>query len=1102
MNKARTDEDLIPPEFEPLFEALLLQFDAALFSGDRPGSVSTEQKAGLPEGLLEELDATQSCLRLLHQMQSQSGIETGSEQEISPREIISPQAGGTSGDVIGRFEIERKLGEGTYGLVFLARDLDLNRRVALKIPRPEALVRPDLRERFLREAQAAASLSHPGIVAVYEASAANGLHYIASEFIDGPNLGEWLAAHQGPVDPRLAADLIASIADGVGHAHACGILHRDIKPGNILLVPKTPGTTSSGSLDDFEPKLTDFGLAKTAGGSNGTLSGTIMGTPAYMAPEQISGKLAEVGPTADVYSLGVVLCELLLGKNPFVGEGYEQTLHKVLHDECPALRRIDPLIPKDLAAICGTCLHKDPLPRYRSAADLAGDLRRFLQGKPILARSVSITTRLQKWCRRNPWLAIAGCVSLLSVLVLLVATLRHNAELLQANARIEQERDDAEKERQGAIASRELALRNQRLALKMMQNLVTSVQQKLATRPAMDGVRRELLQTAQQGLEELAREADGSTSDITNAYLLSVVELTGVYMMYGEASKCGDLLSRALQTGNAEAKKFPDDEELQRIIAALHQTNGSFHSKIGRMDVAIAEFQADLSIREALAKRHPGDKTRRLAFGKSVGSLGHAYSMVGNHETALKYYREAVAIQQELFNAGDHNPELIYPLTFSQRRVGDLLLLNFGQNEEARKSYSAALANVQLGMKEDPANHRLWLARTGIHRGLGDTAVRQGDRTTARKEYLEYLDWSVKLLAVDPSSDRSIRETLVAYERMGDFEGEEGKWQEARKAWLEELRLVNILVTRGPEHIDHHSNTLNLVHRFLALGDLPNALAASELSQKMVDAAAKLGSTNPTYLSLGLEHAINRGQIIKRTEDYNAGNLVYQTAVELADQACQVSPGNVNAQLTLTHALYNAGAFQILFVVDVLPGEERLKRAAEILKSIPTPSVPSQQGALQEQLKLVARMQAIATTTKEINNLEAIRQQPADSHYDLMMIRGRKAFQEKNIAKAIQTADALTELPESNLQWKFEAACILERCAGIQKADSEKLHQKAVQILEKCAAEGHFKNLWNMGQYLSRPELESLRGHLPQSSPLTAYHQYLSAVQANSQPRE
>ncbi|MGE0533481.1 MAG: WD40 repeat domain-containing serine/threonine-protein kinase [Pirellulales bacterium] len=349
-------------------------------------------------------------------------------------------------DRIARFEIRRELGRGGCGIVFLAHDPKLERLVALKVPRPEALVSEEMRRRFLREAQVAARLEHPNLVTVHEVGDDGTVCYIASTYCDGPTLAQWLADREGAVAPRQAAELVAELSDAVAYAHAGGVLHRDIKPSNVLLVGRheTNGNHRTSGLG-LLPKLSDFGLAKLLEADGDvTRTGALVGTPAYMSPEQAQGQVSEIGPQTDVYALGALLYELLVGRPPFRGAGEADTLRQIVSDEPRSPRRVRRDVPRDLEAICLRCLEKRPTSRYLSARDLGDDLRRFLRGEPTTARPVAAWQRAAKWARRWPAMAALTTVTVLLFVGLAVGGWWSSVRLRRALETSEQHRQRAE----------------------------------------------------------------------------------------------------------------------------------------------------------------------------------------------------------------------------------------------------------------------------------------------------------------------------------------------------------------------------------------------------------------------------------------------------------------------------------------------------------------------------------------------------------------------------------------------------------------------------------------------------------------------------------
>jgi WD40 repeat protein/tRNA A-37 threonylcarbamoyl transferase component Bud32 len=299
------------------------------------------------------------------------------------------------------FELLAEIGRGGMGVVYKARQVRLNRIVALKMILGGSLADKDDLGRFETEAAASAQLQHPGIVALFEIGCHDNQPYFSMEYIAGSNLSQRVA--EGPLPSRIAATYLEATARAVHFAHTRGIIHRDLKPANIL-------------LDEHNhPRVSDFGLAKVLATDSGqTRTGAVLGTPSYMAPEQAAAR-KDIGPACDVYSLGAILYELLTAKPPFKGETALATLSQVADQEPVLPRLLNPAADRDLETICLKCLEKDPARRYASAEALADDLRRYLQGEPIAARRVGTAGRLLKWCRRKPALAALIAVTFIAL---------------------------------------------------------------------------------------------------------------------------------------------------------------------------------------------------------------------------------------------------------------------------------------------------------------------------------------------------------------------------------------------------------------------------------------------------------------------------------------------------------------------------------------------------------------------------------------------------------------------------------------------------------------------------------------------------------------
>jgi WD40 repeat protein len=400
-----------PDDVEPVgddFTSWAVACDESLAAGHAPKPPACDPSLGKRQAQF------QACLRRLER-------DRRARRDTAASAALTLSGGNATAVTfpaqLGRFRLVGVLGGGGFGVVYLAEDPRLGRQVALKVPRPEALLSADLRHRFVREARAAARLSHPHILPVFESDEAGPFCFLVTTYCAGGNLASWLANRPELLPPRAAAALTAALAGAVQHAHDHGVLHRDLKPANVLLQPLGEGDQGLWEGFRFLPRVGDFGLAKfleaaedeaeppTEGATVPepwpTRTLALLGTPAYMAPEQAEGRRGDLGPATDVYALGTILYELLTGRPPFVGTSALETLRRVAAEEPVAPRRLRPDVARDLEAICLKCLEKSPARRYGSAADLAGDLQRFLSNQPTQARPVGAASRAARWCRRH-----------------------------------------------------------------------------------------------------------------------------------------------------------------------------------------------------------------------------------------------------------------------------------------------------------------------------------------------------------------------------------------------------------------------------------------------------------------------------------------------------------------------------------------------------------------------------------------------------------------------------------------------------------------------------------------------------------------------------
>lgn len=512
------------PAEDDRFAAELERLDQSLSHGSDLQSMPHSEEAhskgahsdcSLPDAKLEGAADVLQMMRRVRRFEEQSRASIGSpiQRDTGRESGRSETPGGRSSEadlvpgmpaipeMIGRFRMIRLLGSGGFGLVFLAIDTKLDRRVAIKVPRLEVLATASNADRFLREGRAAASLNHPNIVPVYEVGEFGGVAYIASAYCDGSNLAEWLQQRSGLVSPQAAAALVARLADAAEHAHRRGILHRDLKPANILLEfvlhvdgsdtvdsegaaaetsdPDAVTSADEQSLSQFDlaaqSRISDFGLAKLSDAELVTQTTGTLGTPSYMPPEQADPNAGRLGPEADVYSLGGILYELLTGRPPFQEATILATLDAVRAAPPKPPHKIVSGIPADLEAITLKCLEKKPDHRYDSAAALADDLERFLNHQPVRARRIRSGERFLRWCRNNPVIA-----SLVAAVVMLAigSTI--------ASFRLAISRGETRAALSAAVTANRQAIRSEYAA---QVALATSVQQSSAAGQRVEGLK-------------------------------------------------------------------------------------------------------------------------------------------------------------------------------------------------------------------------------------------------------------------------------------------------------------------------------------------------------------------------------------------------------------------------------------------------------------------------------------------------------------------------------------------------------------------------------------------------------------------------------------
>ncbi len=766
-----------------------------------------------------------------------------------------------------RCELLEEIARGGMGVVYRARQVSLNRTVAVKMILAGQLASASDVQRFRAEAEAAAKLQHPNIVAIHEVGEHDGQHYFSMDFVEGKNLAQLVSDFGFRISEfRRAARWVKTIAEAIHYAHQRGVLHRDLKPSNVLIDPTD------------QPRITDFGLAKrldvaqasspaSSGGvravrsepgcgrpknpqaetpalHNLTLTGQVLGSPNFMPPEQAAGKRGQIGPHIDVYSLGAILYHLLTARPPFLAETLTETLQQVQNADPISPRLLNPGVPRDLETICLKCLEKDRHQRYGTAQQLAEELERFLRDEPIRARPAGRIEKARRWCRRKPALAgaLAACALVLMSGIAGITWQWHRAE--QNAKREEQQRERAE---QNAARSEQVA--------QFLKDMLKGVQPSVAEGRDTTMLR-EILDKTVERLGKDLKHQPGVEADLRN--ILGVV-----YRSLGENQKAEAMHREALAIR-------------RKLLGADHQDVAESLDNLATVFADEGRYvEAEARSREALAIFRKVRGSQNSDVADCLNNLGEMLAGQGKHAEAAALHREALALRRKLL--GNADPAVALSLN------NLALALGFqGKSAEAEAMHREALAMYKNSLGSE---------RPEVAKSLNNVAlelVQQGKLAEAEGLLREALALNKKLLGNEHP------DVAVSIDNLAATLDLQGKNEETETLYGQGLAMRRKLL--GNEHPDVAISLANLAER---LSKQAKYAEAEELAREALAVNKKLWGGDHPNVATSL-HSL--GSVLTKESKYKEAEERYRDALVMRKKVFGNEHPNVAVSL---HSLAN-----------------------------------------------------------------------------------------------------------------------------------------------------------------------------------------------------
>jgi serine/threonine-protein kinase len=810
-----------------------------------------------------------------------------------------------------RYTLTRLHSEGGLGRVYVAHDNDLNRDVALKEIRPDRAEHPEAWQRFLKEAQLTGQLEHPNIVPVYEVARReeDSAPFYTMRLVRGQTLREAVTDYhrrrrEGRADPLERPRLLnafVNVCQAVGYAHSRGVIHRDLKPDNVML----------GGFG--EVVVLDWGLAKMLGQpdepsdapavalteqaqSDATVAGRVLGTPAYAAPEQAEGRIDLIDTRTDIYGLGTILFEVLTGQAPHTGENTAALLRRITHGETPRAQSVEPSVSPALDAVCAKAMAKDRKDRYAKASELAQEVQRFLADEPVRAYREPARARAGRWARRHRSL-VTGAGVLLVASVVFLAVL---AALINGA-------------RQRAEAERQRADRNFRKARQAVDDLFTAVSQnKLINEPGMEPLRKELLEKAQKYYDEFAQEAAGDPA-VRGELASANYRVARITDLIGNPEVAWTKYQTAAAQFEGVLADDPDNVEWRHSLGLCYNHWGLSHEEHGSAEEARRHFEKAQPILEQLREDHPDDEKFRGSLARAYFNVALWNARAGRVEEATRFYEKGRELQEKIVADNPRAAECESDLALTLMNLGSLCLEN-GKPEKAQEYYDKTLEIETRLVLAEPKSlyHQRTLGSVRHNLGMLNRLMVRIDK--ALEEYGEARTIRTKLADTHPDVtdyQHDLGETLNSIGEIQLFLRQE---DEARATWRKCEEIFGRLARENPAS-SKSRNHLGLAHNNLGVvvHQLGKAAESLEQEDQAVELREGLLRDNPQvvdYRCFVADSTNNKGNALRLLRRFDEALAAYEKSVALYDQLIAECPTNTRYRTNQGIVLGNIGYIQ------------------------------------------------------------------------------------------------------------------------------------------------------------------------------------------------